>query len=195
MTLSRWRFLVRSLNSPFPFLYRDFKNTPGFNPYIARGRESLTGTGLDGSSRVKTEEYNFPVNVCFVLFFYSDQEQTLEISTPISQEKIRNWRRRTKTSLQTLTRTNSRTSLSSTHNSWAIALFNSSFNFTLYIDNMDRKRWRKFEILFQNETNFIFLERDRATVYFLDFKWPWSLRIKVVIVAWFITGCGTRRDC
>lgn len=47
---------------------------------------------------------------------------------------------------------------------------------------MNNNRWRKCEILFKNETNFIFLERDQATVYFLDLKWPWSLRIEVVIV-------------
>lgn len=129
--------------------------------------------------------------LCFVP--RSDQEQTLEISTLISQEKTQSWRRQTKTSSQILTRTNSRTSLSSTLNSWAIALFNNSFYFTLYID-MNCNRWRKFEILFQNEANFIFLERDQATVYFLDFKWPWSLRLEVVTVAWFPTGCGTGSD-
>ena len=59
---------------------------------------------------------------------------------------------------------------------------------------MNSYRWKKFEILFQNETNFIFLERDQATVYFLDFKWQWSLRIEVVIVAWFLTGSGSGRD-
>lgn len=177
---------------PWTLPFRVNPPPPGFNPSIGQGRIQGMDQTVPRESKLKSSVSRL-TRALFCFFPRSDQEQTLEISTLISQEKIQNWRRQTKTSSQILTRTNSRTSLSSTLNSWAIALFNNSFYFTLYID-MNCNRWRKFEILFQNEANFIFLERDQATVYFLDFKWPWSLRLEVVTVAWFPTGCGTGSD-